>query len=232
MSVLEDDLRAYVKATHDNVWKRRDGQKVPEAEDVTLGTDAVDLDAVVLYADLADSTGLVKGYKDWFAAEVYKNYLYCAAKIIRSNGGVITAYDGDRIMAVYIEGAKNSDAAKTGLQIHWAVDHIVQPAITARYPDTSFVLKQKVGIAASKVMVAKTGIRGSNDLVWVGHSANIAAKLAALSTNYSTYITQDVYNSLLDSSKFGGDPLRNMWTSLGNQPGLGNVYGSTWWWEL
>lgn len=48
---------------------------------------------------------------------------------------------------------------------------------------------------ASKTMVSRTGIRGSNDLVWVGNAANIA-KLAALHSSYPTYITADVYNML------------------------------------
>jgi hypothetical protein len=58
---LADDLRTYVKKTLDDVWQRRDGQKVPEAEDLALKNEAVDFDAVVLYADLADSTDLVRG---------------------------------------------------------------------------------------------------------------------------------------------------------------------------
>jgi len=36
------------------------------------------------------------------AAEIYKTYLHCAAKIIRSEGGSITSYDGDRIMGIFI----------------------------------------------------------------------------------------------------------------------------------
>jgi class 3 adenylate cyclase len=174
----------------------------------------------------------VAGWQDWFAAEVYKNYLYCAARIIRGMGGEITAYDGDRIMAVFLGDTKNSNAAKAGLRIKWAVDNILQPAIEAKYPKNTYVLRQKVGIAASKLMAARTGIRGSNDLVWVGNSANIAAKLAALGTNYSTYITEDVYNRLADWAKRGGDPERNMWTDLGAITGLGRVYGSTWYWAF
>lgn len=229
---LKDELNEYVKKTHENTWKRRDGLQVPDAADVQLGTDAVDLEATVLYADLADSSALVKGWKDWFAAEVYKNYLYCAAKIIRKNDGIITAYDGDRIMAVYLGGQKNSNAAKTGLQIKWAVDNILKPAIQAKYPKNTYVLKQKVGIDTSRLMVARTGIRGSNDLVWVGKSANAAAKLAALGTNYQTYISSGVYNVLLDWAKQGGEPKRNMWTDLGDVQGLGRVYGSTWYWSF
>ena len=82
-------------------WEERDGRIVPEAEDVTLGNDAVKLDATVLYADLADSTELVKTYSSTFAAEVYKSYLHCAARVIKNYDGVITAFDGDRVMAVY-----------------------------------------------------------------------------------------------------------------------------------
>ncbi len=45
-----------------------------------------------------------------YSAEVYKTFLHCAAKIVRSHDGTITAYDGDRIMAVYIGGSKNTSA--------------------------------------------------------------------------------------------------------------------------
>jgi class 3 adenylate cyclase len=69
---------------------------------VKLGNDAVKLSATVLYADLADSTKLVDGHTKQFSAEIYKTFLHCAAKIIRSEDGVITAYDGDRVMAVFI----------------------------------------------------------------------------------------------------------------------------------
>ncbi len=70
-----DDIKAEVEQILKTQWNRREGREVPEAESVQLGNDAVELDATVLYADMADSTGLVIGYKDWFAAEVYKAYL-------------------------------------------------------------------------------------------------------------------------------------------------------------
>jgi class 3 adenylate cyclase len=229
---LKDELDAYVHDAFGEGWDRRNGQKVPTPEELKLSNEAVDLDATILYADLADSTGLVSGYKDWFAAEVYKTYLYCVGKIIRSNGGTITAYDGDRAMAVFIDGSKNSNAVKTALQIRWAVDNLIKPAIKKKYPKTSFVLRQKVGIDTSKVMVARTGIRGSNDLVWVGKSANNAAKLAALDIGYSTYITAASYRMLHDWAKDGGTPKRAMWTDLGSSAMGYQIYGSNWHWVM
>jgi len=228
---LGEELRAHAAETHRARWVRRDGQKVPETDDLTLGNDAVDLDAVVLYADLKDSTGLVRRWKDWFAAEIYKNYLYTVSRIIRDHGGAITAFDGDRVMGVFIGNSKNSDAAKVALKINWAVKNILQPAKDARYPDNAYKIQQKVGVAASKTMVARTGIRGSNDLVWVGNAANVAAKLAALDRGYSSYITADVFKSLSKASKYSTDG-RLMWTELGDGDGYGTIYGSTFWWPI
>lgn len=229
---LKNELEVYVQKVLDEQWQRRSGQKVPDTDDVALKNEAVELDATVLYADLAGSTKMVKGYKDWFAAEIYKTYLYCAAKIIRANGGVITAYDGDRVMGVFLGDTKNSSAAKTGLQINWACRQIIGASVKAKYPDTDFSLRQRVGIDTSKLFVARTGIRGSNDLVWVGNAANNAAKMAALDPSYPTYITGDVYSMLLEWAKFGGEePRRDMWTDLGTSSLGYRIYGSSWSWE-
>lgn len=229
---LNEELKTYVAETHKNQWKTRDGSKVPDTDDLSLSNDAVKLEATVLYADLGESTQMVKSQKNWFAAEVYKNYLYCAARIIRHQGGVITAYDGDRIMAVFIGDSKNTNAAKCGLQINYATREILRPAIKKQYPENTYLLKQRVGIDTSDLFVARTGIRGSNDLVWVGNAANNAAKMAALSVNYPTYITADVYGRLNDSSKYGGDPKRDMWTDLGTNALGYKIYGSTFWWSF
>lgn len=118
---LLDDLVAYVRTTNITQWKVRNGSKVPETDDLTLTNDAVKLEGTVLYADLADSTELVNNYPAMFAAEVYKNYLYTAARLIRNRGGAVTAYDGDRVMGVFIGDNKNSNAARCGLEINYAV---------------------------------------------------------------------------------------------------------------
>lgn len=229
---LREELETYAKTTHNGVWERRAGRKVPATEDLALKNEAVDLDATVLYADLSDSTGLVRGWKDWFAAEVYKNYLYSAAKIIRAFEGSITAYDGDRVMAVFVGSFKNTNAAKSALKIRWAVDNILRPAMNQKYSSNKYVLQQKVGIDTSKVMVARTGIRGSNDLVWVGNAANNAAKMAALDTGYSSYITEAVYNQMAESAKNGGNPSQPMWTDLGSSDLGYKIRGSNWNWSL
>jgi class 3 adenylate cyclase len=226
------DLETQVASILNTNWARRVGQVVPETEDIRLGNDAVELDATVLYADLEDSTGLVLGYKDWFAAEVYKCYLLCACELIRNNGGSITAFDGDRVMGIFIGDTKNSSAAICALQVNYVVANVINAKLKQKYPDSTYQVKQAVGIDTSKLFVARTGIRGANDLVWVGRAANYAAKLCSLRTEaLSSFITEDVFSRLRDDAKYGGQQRECMWQKLmWEERGIA-VYASSWWWK-
>lgn len=229
----EKEIRTEVADIFKAQWQKRDGQVVPDSSDVKLGNDAVELQGTVLYADLADSTNLVNGYKSHFAAEIYKAYLITAVRIIRNHSGEITAFDGDRVMAVFTGDTKNSSAAKAALKINWAVQNIINPAIKAQYPNTSFKVQQAVGIDTSSLWIARTGIRGSNDLVWVGRAANFAAKLCGVrQAGHSSFITEDVFNKLSKEAKYGGNPERLMWEKLmWTEMGI-TIYGSKWTWGI
>ena len=159
---LKEDLETRVREIFQQRWTTRDGTSVPSDDSIKLSNDAVKLNATVLYADLADSTKLVDGYKDWFAAEIYKTFLHCAAKIITAEGGTITAYDGDRIMAVYLGDSKNTSAVRTALKINWAAKNIVQKEMDDHYKDrTTYKLFHVCGVDTSDIFVSKTGIRGA-----------------------------------------------------------------------
>ena len=148
----------------------------------------------------------------------------------RQNDGVITAFDGDRVMAVYIGDWGDTAAARTGLQINYAVNEIINPKIKSRFT-TDFVLRQSVGIDRSTLRAVRTGIRGSNDLVWVGTAANLAAKLCTLRDGYATNMTEDVYKNCDKSVIFGGNPQQYMWSSTYWQNQGKTVYRSIWQWE-
>lgn len=225
---LYDDLTAAVAKIFRESWDTRNGQVVPEPEAVALGNVGVNLEGTVLYADLSASTILVDTKKAEFAAEIYKAYLHCAAKIIGSEGGTITAYDGDRVMAVFIGDGKNTSAARAGLKINWGVKNIVNPLLKSHYPNSNYSVQQTVGIDTGSLLAARTGIRGANDLVWVGSAANHAAKLTSLPPAFPTRITAAVHSQLHSSLKVtNGKPMWEevTWNAMGGQ----KVFRSTWW---
>jgi class 3 adenylate cyclase len=227
---LKDDLSKQVAEVFSTIWKERDGTVVPTDQSVKLGNDAVKLDATVLYADMADSTKLVDGHPPKFVAEIYKTFLHCAGKIIEQEAGAITAYDGDRVMAVFLGSPKNTPAVKAALKIKWAVEEIISPAMKKQYPNTGYELKHVVGVDTSSLLVAKTGVRGANDLVWVGRSANYAAKLSSLPATF-TYITKQVYDGMLDEVKYtNGTSMWELvnWNTFDNR----QIYRSQWRWII
>jgi len=57
---ISKDLESDVQSTIDTLWSKRDGKKVPETDEVTLAGGAVEIDATFLYADLANSSKMVK----------------------------------------------------------------------------------------------------------------------------------------------------------------------------
>lgn len=230
--MTSEEILKEIRAIFGKKWSTREGRQVPEAKDLALGNDAVTMSGTVMYADMADSTGLVNGFRPWFAAEVYKAYLLGACRVIRNHGGEITAFDGDRVMAVFLGEYKNTNAVKAALQINYLVTK-TNEMLHAAYPTTVYTLRQTVGIDTSDLFVARTGIRNANDLVWVGRAANYAAKLSALGEQgYPTYITEDVFTKLNDEAKFGGPDKRPMWEKRIWTERQMTVHRSSWWWEL
>ena len=228
---LGDNLRAEVRKIFQEKWTTVSRGVVPESVDLELGNDAVTLHGTVLYADLDRSTELVDTKKAWFAAEIYKAYLVCSARIIESERGAITAYDGDRIMAVYTGKKRNDKAVRSALKINFAVRQVINPAITELYGGSNYAVKQSVGIDTSELFVARTGIRRANDLVCVGRAANHAAKLSARSGPVSQ-ITGEVYDRLSQSSRIG-DTGQSLW-SQSAAPEIGNrrIYTSNGTWKV
>jgi class 3 adenylate cyclase len=217
---LKEDLAAEVKRTFKDDWEVQTATGVPDPRDLKLNSNhAKDLEkATVLYADLDGSTTMVDSFKWWFSAEIYKTYLRCAAELIKSESGVVTAYDGDRVMAIFTGDSKNTSAVRTALKINCAVQDIIKPALKEAYPNTTFELKHVVGVDTTQLRTARIGVRVDNDLVWIGRAANYAAKLTTLA-NGPIWITGSVYDEMNQSvtlCKGVNMWEKRLWTAMDN----------------
>jgi len=228
---LKNELIKKVRETYQEDWETRRGQVVPKDSDLKLSNDGVYLDATILYADLDESTNLARNFKRWYAAEQYKTFLWCATKVIRAEGGDVRSFDGDRVMGIFLGKAKNSSAARAGLKIHWAVKEIIEVERKKQYPNSKYRMRHVVGIDTSEVLVSRSGIRGSNDLVWVGNAPNYAAKLSSMDASYPTWITWRVYDKLNKAAKYSdGDNMwqKRFWTNMNNM----RIYRSSYSWAI
>jgi len=198
---FKEDLQAKVRGLVSDTWGITNGIIVPSSDDpaLTFGNTGRMLDACILYADIRGSTEMVDELCDTRAAEYYKAFLHCTAKILKRNLGEITAYDGDRVMAVFLGEEKEDNAVGAALEIGCAVDEIINPQFLQLYTAGHRQLRHTVGIDKGMVLVSKTGVRVDSDLVWVGAAANYAAKLNSfkgLDANFPIRITSEVFASL------------------------------------
>lgn len=226
---IADDIRDNASTTFRTAWSLREGTTVPDPASLKLSNDAVHLKtATVLYADLDGSTNLVE-QKTWqFAGEVYKTFLYATSRLIRKHGGTIVSYDGDRVMGIFISDRQRNVAVSCALEINYAIKNIVQPQLSKQY-NTDFKIRHIVGIDTSEIRAARTGVRGDNDIVWIGNAANLAAKLTALSADQPTWITKRVYSYLDDALKKGpqGESIWKLWNWT--QHANDEIWSTTYW---
>jgi len=226
---IADDIKSNANTTFSSAWTVHERRKVPQPEDLKLSNDAVHFErATVLYADLDGSTNLVEN-KNWqFSGEVYKTFLYTTSRLIRHLGGSIVSYDGDRVMGIFISDSQTNDAVSCALQINYAVKNLVQPQLTKNW-DTDVKIRHIVGIDTSPIRAARTGVRGDNDIVWIGNAANLAAKLTALDADKSTWITKRVHNVLNDKQTIGsgGESIWKKWKW--SQHGDDEIWSTTYW---
>jgi class 3 adenylate cyclase len=233
---LKDDLTTLVSDILSQTWDVRDGRVVPTTENVALDGGGVRLNATVLYTDLQQSSKLATDFQQKTTAKVIKAFLCCMCKLITVHNGVVTSFDGDRVMGIFLGDFKNTYAATCALKMNYMVSQILKPQITTyftSFKETAFDISHCVGIDTSSVLAVRAGQRGSNDIIWVGRAPNLAAKLSEIrESNYSSYISDDVFSVLNKSAKYGGETRQLMWEqrtySFVNESIT--VYRSNWWW--
>lgn len=234
---LSEEIKASVSGIFSQSWDIRQGRTVPDDRDVSMTGKVVRLEGTVLYADMKESSKLVEEAGQRIAGRVYQAFLKSSARIITEHGGVITAYDGDRIMAIFMGGNKNSSAAITALKINYVVEDILRPTIQNHFRslgESGFEISHCVGIDFSNFLSVKAGQREANDIVWIGRAPNLAAYLSEIRDgNFNTYISKDVFQVLNDEAKYS-DKKVLMWQE-GTLNYLGesiSVNKSAWTWVV
>ena len=157
---LSDDVTSDISGVLGQSWDARDGLVVPETANVVLAGGGVNIKATILYSDLADSTNLAM-WDRRVAGRVFKAFLAATTRIIRSQGGQIRSFDGDRVMGVFVGDSKNSSAVKAALRINWMFTYVLKPQFEAQFEairNGTHKLGYSTGVDTSEILVARGGI--------------------------------------------------------------------------
>jgi class 3 adenylate cyclase len=225
---IKEDLTRHVQTLAKTRWGDIPRARViPSPDDLTYGNTGEHLDVTILYADIAGSTTLVDTVDEQLAAEYYSTFLYCASKLVTRHGGSIQAYDGDRVMAVYVGDSQADDAVSTALELHYAVVEIINPAFLKIYDQFHKKLTFTVGIDSGTCLAIKVGTRSVGEIAWIGAAANYAAKLNSfngLDHEYPIRVTAETFNKLSTKSLYSNETI--MWQGSYTNVGQRNHYRS------
>jgi adenylate cyclase len=127
----------------------------------------------VLFADIADSTGLAERLEPQRFGEILSRYYEEMSEIIFAHAGVVDKYLGDGIMAVFgMTGEKDGHeerAVRCGLKI---LEHIEK--MNAEMSEELFI---GVGVNTGPVVAGYVGTRQRVELTVLGDTVNVAAGL-------------------------------------------------------
>lgn len=233
---LSTMVASYMAGTYDTVTTR----SVPLAEDVPLGNKAKLLTATALFIDIRQSSDITNSFRRQTAAKMLKSYFDGAVRIIRHNGGEVRSFNGDGMLALFIGGQQRNNAVKAAMQVKWFVQFVLWPKFNAYFGNNQNARGKRLsfsvgcGIDHGDIYAVKVGIRGTNDVAWVGRCTNTAAKLSnVLRSPDNIGATRAVYGAL-HASRTHTDG-EHMWSdqASGDFGGVLRLYRTTsWWWAV
>jgi adenylate cyclase len=215
-------------------WNVQDARVVPKTEDVVQYNGAKRLEATYMYADMADSTLLVKRLEPEVAARVIRAFLRVAVDCIRAKGGHIRSFDGDRVMGIFIGETRRNDAVAAALNLTWVIEKALNPMLATKLwsSDAKFQVSHRSGIDDGETFIVRGGARNNSDLVSIGDAPNIAAKLSGIRGERGNItITSRVHNVLFDHNRVAARTGGSMWIERADSwvgPHFLKTYSSGW----
>ncbi len=206
---LKDDLDEMVSNYLGGDYETYEPRGVPEPQDIAQGNRAAKLEATTLFIDVRQSSDITNAFRRQTAAKMMKSYFDGSVRIIKKNGGEVRSFNGDGMLAIFVGDSRSNNAVKGAMQVKWFVNHVLQPKFRRYFENNQSADGQALessigcGLDEGQIFAVKVGIRGTNDVAWVGRCTNTSAKLAGeTSSPREIAITRAVYKRLYDSRKY------------------------------
>lgn len=230
-AALQQMVDGFLAGTYETTRPRG----VPEPSDIPLGNRAAMITATSLFVDLRQSSDITNAFRRQTAAKMLKSYFEGCVRIVTTNGGVVRSFNGDGMLALFVGDRRADNAVKAAMQMKWFVQMILWPKFNGYFAANQTARGARLdfsfgaGIDDGDIYAVRVGIRGTNDVAWVGRCTNTAAKLSnVLHRPHNIAVTRLVYGQLAASRKLSsGKP---MWTAdeqWGEFGGVKRAYRTT-----
>ncbi len=230
---LLHDLEARVDGYLSGDYETYVPRDVPAPEEIPLGNKAAKIEATTVFMDLRQSSDITNAFRRQTAAKMLKAYFAGAVKIVNDNGGVVRSFNGDGMLAIFTGKSRSNNAVSAAMKIDWFVTNVLRPKFRKYFESNNAAVGNALsfdvgfGIDDGSIYAVRIGIRGTNDVAWVGRCTNTSAKLSNVPRYPSNIaVTREVYGRLVEPQLLSSV---NMWSDerLGEFGGVIRAYRTT-----
>ncbi len=172
-----DQIKQYLNEsyTHSTTYS------VPKKNDLTFGNTVKKLEhAKIFYIDMRKSRKILTDSSDFWSVKIHKAFLRAVIHCIEKRDGHLRSFNGDGILAFFIDDNAASKAVRAAMDIKGYVNEINDILVVNNKNKIDF----GIGIAQGPVMIAKSGKGGDDqtkqDLIWIGIALYVAVELSEL----------------------------------------------------
>ncbi|MCI0695214.1 adenylate/guanylate cyclase domain-containing protein [candidate division KSB1 bacterium] len=153
----------------------------------------------ILFADISGYTSFCEALPPYDVIHVLSRYFHLMGKVITRQGGYISDYIGDGIMALFgIEDPAGTAlrAVKAGVEMLAMVEKL-NPYLEMMY-NKSFQIR--IGVHYGEVVVGTIGVANMKKTAAIGDAVNFASRIEAANKEMGTkfLISEDTYNEVRD----------------------------------
>jgi len=230
-----DQIKQYLNES----YTRSTTYSVPKKNDLTFGNTVKKLEhAKIFYIDMRKSRKILTDASDFWSVKIHKAFLRAIIHCIEKRDGHLRSFNGDGILAFFIDDNAASKAVRAAMDIKGYVNEINDILVKSSKNKIDF----GIGIAQGPVMIAKSGKGGDDqtkqDLIWIGIALYVAVELSELGkTSKNIWVSDNILNSVIKE----GDPLKTLkhegeWIWFYEQKTLNNgyqkVHHTTWYFNV
>jgi adenylate cyclase len=150
---------------------------------------------VVLMVDMRDSTRLAETRLPFDAVFVVDRFITAAGAAVSANGGRVSHFLGDGLMATFGLGCGARDACLQALAALVAIGRNVEALNRVLAAETGDEIRFGVGAHCGSAVVGEIGFGETRVFTTLGDAANVAARLEGLCREYrcEAVVSHDVY---------------------------------------
>ncbi len=194
----------------------REGRDLPSIESLRLG-DASRMFVTALFFDLVRFSQLSEGIPLGSTLRLMDLLLVELTRVIKDGDGVLDKYTGDGFLALF-SGPSEEAAVSRGIEAAMTISCVVKRVLSPYLGQIGLPqVEYKMGMDAGTVLIARLGIRGTNELTVMGPTVNIASKITDAASAGEIRVGADIHQRL-------GDRRRGFCERLGKVPGFTYEY--------